>query len=371
MIDELELLKHLVIRDDLPPSTEARLRARQDLGAAMLTPAVVADTAAIGTPRSGWRHARWDRLPAGHRRWPLAVGAVAVVAAVATVVATVALPTGNPAGPTPAAAAVLDQAAQRAAALDTPQPGPGQYLYVETIIGTHSFAVQSAPGKAPKVTSEFGTAEIQQWIAPDGKGREVTRLIRGNAPVTQGPMPVGKIGSGQTPILKDNAGPGTLLYPDANLPTNSEDLNQTIVSRYENGRAEEAMTFQLAGGFLQETASPALRAALYRVVADLPGVTPLGYVTDRLRRRGVGVALLSGGIRYELIFNPQTSAVLQAQQVAVDPPVSLIPFPMQSGTTVSIQTIPTPKITPGTVMSYTLYESTGIVDSATAVPPSS
>jgi hypothetical protein len=47
----------------------------------------------------------------------------------------------------------------------------------------------------------------------------------------------------------------------------------------------------IADRLLFASTSPALRSALYRVIAHLPGVQLLGWQTDRLGRRGIAVAL--------------------------------------------------------------------------------
>jgi len=70
--------------------------------------------------------------------------------------------------------------------------------------------------------------------------------------------------------------------------------------------------FVHVGDFLRETdARPALRAALYRAAALIPGVRLLGTVRDHLGRSGLGVAYRN----HELIFNPQTAALMAEQTI--------------------------------------------------------
>ena len=68
-----------------------------------------------------------------------------------------------------------------------------------------------------------------------------------------------------------------------------------------------------AGRLLFESGSPALRAALYRVIAHLPGVKLLGARNDRIGRRGVAVAMTDGSRVAEevVLFDPATSEVLE------------------------------------------------------------
>jgi hypothetical protein len=62
-----------------------------------------------------------------------------------------------------------------------------------------------------------------------------------------------------------------------------------------------------------------VRAALYRAAALIPGIHLLGMVRDHLGRRGLGVAYDSHGTRHELIFNPQTSALMGEQDIGSAP----------------------------------------------------
>jgi len=71
------------------------------------------------------------------------------------------------------------------------------------------------------------------------------------------------------------------------------------------------------GLFRETDAPPALRAALYRAAAGLPGVKSLGTVTDKLGRHGLALAFDSDGTRHELIFSATTSALLSEQDVLV------------------------------------------------------
>jgi hypothetical protein len=64
---------------------------------------------------------------------------------------------------------------------------------------------------------------------------------------------------------------------------------------------------------------PAFRAALYRVVAELPEVELLGDVKDPVGRTGIGVAFTKGNLEHELIFDPNTSALLGGREVAAWP----------------------------------------------------
>jgi hypothetical protein len=114
------------------------------------------------------------------------------------------------------------------------------------------------------------------------------------------------------------------------------------------GPPGDAETFQIIGDLLRRTgAPPAVRAALYTIASQLPGVELIGPTRDQLGRPGTGVAYVSRGQRDELIFDPQTSGLL-AEQTSVVQRSKDNPFP------------------PGSVISWTAYLASGVVDSDSA-----
>ena len=79
----------------------------------------------------------------------------------------------------------------------------------------------------------------------------------------------------------------------------------------------------IATNLLRETdASPALRAAIYKVAATIPGVEVLGPARDHSGRLGIGLAYNTAGARSELIFDPRTSALLG--ELDTDPAGALV-----------------------------------------------
>ena len=126
-------------------------------------------------------------------------------------------------------------------------------------------------------------------------------------------------------------------------------------------RADPAGLFAPIAQFLYLPTSPQLRAALFRVLADLPGVQLLGDRRDRLGRTGIAVAVNDGRpdrVREELLFDPSTSNLLQTQTVSVgkSAPASTPGAPRNV-------TVPA-----GTVWQYTDFISRGVVDSITQLP---
>jgi hypothetical protein len=299
-----------------------------------------------------------------------------VVVAVALVLALVAtllmVPDGSPES---SAAAALSQAASVAASRPSgPVPSVHQYLYYEMTQG----GVQATPVPVGQKSILYRyTESLDTWVAPNGAGRQrityapdslVLPSQRGawDAPHAQpiGPGPSDTTFpttfTGTHPVGGPLVTPSrsrlsyVLSYPaTAKFPTQPAALERAI-ERYfgitKTSKGTRSIVF-LAGNVLQVGASPALRAALFKMVQELPGVTLLGRTKDASGRVGVGVALTTGHLRDVLVFNPRTSAVLGELTVTLRN-TSLL------GTTV-------PK---GTIVDFTTYGSAGVTSSTTRLP---
>jgi hypothetical protein len=263
------------------------------------------------------------------RRYLLAVPVIAGACAIAAL-AVISAPARHDA----TAVIVLNQAALTAARQPAaPVPGPGQYVYVETIEGQWDGA-------------GICVQTVRVWAAPDGSGREVASPPTGA--FCHGGIPSQTFAKGQ--------GIGVTMYPAAvDLPTDPARLEQFIVRHFEGGPEDVAATFDFAGTFLQAGAPPQVRAALYRLIQGLPGIEALGPMTDRLGRHGTGVGFTEYGVRDVLIFDPATSAVLERKGIAVDPArIDMPPGQARFGA--------------GEVINYTVYAASGVVNSIGAVP---
>lgn len=276
------------------------------------------------------RAGRW-RLT---RRSVLAGAAVAAAAVAAAIVVPATLPGHSPgAAPSAAAVAVLTDAADVARSQPSGEPlGDGQYLYLKIDHGNTGGGVYPLDGPHTAGSAGPGSDGLtrfvkQLWIAADGSGRQLVRTL--------GPQP-------RTLDAHEPAGTFTnaVVYT-GNLPLNPDALNRAIGQRFEGGHSDTGATFQFAGTFLQADATPRLRAALYRMIATLPGVVSLGPMTDTLGRHGIAVGIkVAGDRQMQLIFDPHTSAVLQMQETDSH----------------------------GQLVLYDTYVSSGIVDSTTTSP---
>jgi hypothetical protein len=73
-------------------------------------------------------------------------------------------------------------------------------------------------------------------------------------------------------------------------------------------------------GWADRPSDPALRAALYAVIANVPGIQLLGSAIDHSGRRGTEIRLGGGNAaRSEVSLDPNTGSVLEINRVVADP----------------------------------------------------
>ncbi len=315
-MNEIDLLRGL--RAELPgPRAERRASARGALVARI-------------------EHSQRRPAPAAAPAWRRSrLRLVAALAAVAALL--VALPTlilGGGGEVQPAVGQVLRSAAAVAAAQPAePPPRPGQYFYTrsrEAHLTSVGFNPRCAtrpcdrehPWEATREWSALVPTIRQTWIAANGAGR--ARAVSAKPEfLTAGQRREWKaagsphLGSGG---VEDFALSGQPFLDTSNLPTRPKALRRLIEARkipLVDGPPGEAETFTLIGDMLRNTyLPPAFRAALYRVVAELPEVELLGQVKDPVGRTGIGVTFTKGSVTHELIFDPATSALLGEREVA-------------------------------------------------------
>jgi hypothetical protein len=310
--------------------------------------------------------------PLYRRRRPVA--AVAVAAAAAAALTLTLLPSGSSdtlssagkyihklplakksEGGRQLATIVLLRAARTAAGQPPTTPGPGQFVYTKS--ESVYEIVAAAPDGPAGIAFQPSTREI--WISPDGSAR--IRDVEGHllfarradaAYFYHAYRNQMDLLDGHTSDDHEASGPGVGAYIDlSKLPTDPAALKQRIENRTipgVGGPPGDAETFTIIGDLLRDTSGPpAVRSALYTIASQLPGVQLIGPTHDQLGRPGIGVAYVSKGLRDELIFDPQTSALLGEQQSVVETS-RWNPFP------------------PGSVIGWAAYLASGIVDSDTA-----
>ena len=293
MIDELQRVKNFRTSEPGPGET-VRDTARSAL------------IRAAAEERTGPPRVRPRRLP---RLRVVAIAAAAV--GVAVLVLAVFGWGGSPAGPSPAAAAVLDRLARLISAQPL-APQPGQYLYVESRSEYPAFA-----GNCETLAVDHR----HLWIGADGSGllREITGPEHFSSSSDRATClqatPNLRLGSGGTSNLWF-APHCFALGPTSNWSSLSSDPRVLLeqMRHIDGGPRTAREDFVHIGDFLRETdAPPAVRATLYRAAALIPGVQLLGTVRDHDGRSGLGIAYASHGSIAELIFDPQTGELLGEQ----------------------------------------------------------
>ncbi|MGW0945980.1 CU044_5270 family protein [Streptomyces sp. NPDC002623] len=142
-------------------------------------------------------------------------------------------------------------------------------------------------------------------------------------------------------------GADNVTYADLQkLPGDSTELKAYLADLYkEDGGGEISdrteWMWQQAAGLIGLPVKAEVRAAAYRVIADLPGIRSLGEVTDPLGRKGLGFALPAsdtpdyGAVRSELIVDPDTGALLSEQQTVTEPNAAASEAGVTAGTVVN------------------------------------
>lgn len=279
-----------------------------------------------------------------HRAATLRLGA-ALSLAVVILVAGVLMPSREQS----AAAAVLNELAAVAALQSAPLPvGVSGYWYTKTDTMSLNLYFDATPGDplaalVPQTRSE--------WIAADGSGRlrETTGVPIYLNERSRSSWDDANLRAMLMPLNLD-FGPRQLTFDDlSGLPTDPAVLAGVIRERAQRGFYREgsqvfmvftqnwvppygsiamdtslphAMFFTVGNMLRQQSAPPAVRAALYKVAAGMPGVELVGPVHDRAGRPGVAVAMTSAytGLRqrHVLIVDQRTSALLAEETVLLD-----------------------------------------------------
>lgn len=256
---------------------------------------------AVKTPEA---RALRERILATPRRRPRrllvpALAGAAVAAACAVAVIATRPQTTN-------AALVLHRAA--AAALETPAPMPGQYLYV------HSTDVYLDTSVGATTYSALLPHDRQIWIGPSG-GRVVQTNgtpVFPTAADRERWRAAGSPSFGRT--IDETLPPARPL----DLPTAPDALYAQLkrdAASFGDRFYDEI--YQMIGDDLRETsATPQQRAALFAVASRLPGIDVDANASDGAGRRAIAVSKNDDTqhVRYTLLFDPSSYALLGEQQ---------------------------------------------------------
>ncbi|EHN12672.1 hypothetical protein PAI11_04400 [Patulibacter medicamentivorans] len=263
-----------------------------DVAALRLDPIPPVPARIFATPRDPA-----PRSPFAPRR-PLRVALGGGVATAAVIVGASVL---SSSGPAVADAARILRATSDAADAQAVRPATGPIAYTKL----EQLLLGASDHQPPY--SYYRPSTIEAWVAPDGSGRTrtVTAPIRPVGPRDRQRMDGDPrhppVASGSRVAVR-RYGPGQLVgfgeRPDGlpslrDLPTDREAL-RAILRRVaaESDVPVDVGIFEQAATLLMETgSSPRLRAALFDVMATIPGVALDGTARDPLGRAGTSVSI--------------------------------------------------------------------------------
>ena len=206
--------------------------------------------------------------------------------------------------------------------------GEGQYLYEETETRSLVVFVSSATGM---IFRYFITSKEERWLGLDGSGRTHSVISfpdfvsdadrEAYERYVASPLSQGEWGGGwESKESRSRVGPGAWqVFDFSELPTDVDALREMIERREIIGGPEgDWETFNLAADVLTWGYAPApLRAAVFEVMAGIPGVELLGRSTDELGRAGISVGYTHNDERQEVLFDRHTAEVLERRHVSV------------------------------------------------------
>jgi hypothetical protein len=217
--------------------------------------------------------------------------------------------------PQSALAAQMDRLARIAAGQAwTGIPGPGQYLYTDS----KGVTTLTMDGRGGRICHIQQLVERKSWIATDGAGAIGQTLNRGFFSSPQAKAGCAAAGitdpTAQRESMHNRFGAGGLSFPTRDWHSLSTDPATLLVQlrTLDGGPRTAAEDFVHIGDFMRESDTPpAIRAALYKAAALIPGVKLMGPQADPTGRTGLGVGFYaSGNVKSELIFDQQTGRLL-------------------------------------------------------------
>jgi hypothetical protein len=279
------------------------------------------------------------------------------------------VPHGDKALPQAAIAADLHRAAESAETSDTPVEGPpasGQFLYTKTEVTQLQGWLPKGHGKGSKAhpryfvpindpSARYALVPVvkEVWTAPDGTTRvretlgQVAFLSSANQRHWEeaGSPPPWAFDPGEHEVSRDSSGhlfkeyaakafrgrhEFTYLSRLSKLPTEPEALRLTVENRHGGsaplapspaGSARGGATVERLLEILSEPiTSPALRAAAFNALAEIPGIGFERDVADAADRKGDAIGWVRGnGFGRRFIFDPDTGQILAEAEMIFGP----------------------------------------------------
>ncbi|MFF2121800.1 CU044_5270 family protein [Kitasatospora sp. NPDC058184] len=224
-------------------------------------------------------------------------------------------------GSTVQLASTVHAIAAAATARTTPQPGPGQFVYVKSQV---SFMA---------TRHNVDTGESATWVQPL-HDREVWKSPDGTKGWLDEPGYQSKGG-----ITLDTKEPREQLTYQwlAAQPADPDALLKSVYSTVSGDRDHDQQAFNEIGSIIREQLVPsALAAALYEAAGKIPGVVVVEHAQDVSGRDGIALARLDPqtGERSEWIFDRESHQYLGSRGVQVREEYGIKPGTVVERTTI-------------------------------------
>jgi hypothetical protein len=244
-------------------------------------------------------------------------GGLAVVLTAGLFVATTVRLWGGSAAASAQAAVLLRHAAAAAAREPALVPRPDQFVYVRAV-ETAAQISSTDGGRTFRATTVTDVREI--WQSADGTRNGLLKELptAGSWQVTALPG----CRNGVPAVVPGSVSPGGACVPDpgyrAGLPVTTPVMRAYLYAHSSGQNPPDVQAFITAGDLIRESyVQPAALAALFRAVAEIPGVTVTRDAVNAAGERGIGVQQTFRGISEQLIFNPKTYAFIGEREVVV------------------------------------------------------
>ena len=204
-----------------------------------------------------------------------------------------------------------------------PNPRPHQWVYTKELRVEYG-------GHKPFTMELWDRVDGKKFARPTSDRRTAGAPKVRKEQMQLPPFPQG-CPPGQPRRIRPAVGLGAFFPNPAAVPTDPDGLLAAIYRLVEDpacapilvGDTVQDRAFMLIDGMLQTVQPPEVRAALYRALAKIPGVTVIQGATDAAGRRGVALARAaaiegpgsSGWLRLEIIVDPDTYRYLGARHV--------------------------------------------------------
>jgi hypothetical protein len=259
-------------------------------------------------PRSAWRRPVVRAALAG---------GLAVVLTAGLFAATTVRLWGGSAAASAEAAVLLRHAAAAAAREPALVPRPDQFVYVKAMEAAAQISSTNG-GRTFRATTVTDLREI--WQSADGTRNGLLKELPAGGRWQVTALPGCR--NGVPAPAPGSVNPGRSCVPDpgyrAGLPTMTSRMLAYLYVHSSGQNPPDAEAFITAGDLIRESyVQPAALAALFRAVAEIPGVTVTRDAVNANGERGIGVQQMFRGISEQLIFNPKTYAFIGERELVV------------------------------------------------------